>query len=90
MIVWLWDADGSGRRGLGVSDDQGRARQAAEACLRSGQADAARVEAAVVVDGTCTLTAGYQRTGQGRQAQRGPRGGIRWEPLVQDGTALAG
>lgn len=37
MIVWLWDA-GSGR---GVTDDQTRARQAAEALLRGGRADAA-------------------------------------------------
>jgi hypothetical protein len=40
VIVWLWDA-GSGRD---VTDDQARARQAAEMLIRTGRADAARVE----------------------------------------------
>lgn len=82
MILWLWDADGDGRRGRGVSDDEGRARQAAEAVLRSGQAHGATVEAAVAELGLATLTTGYRRTGQGWQALRGERGGITWEPLA--------
>ena len=81
MIVYLWDASGPDRSGRGVSDDQGRARQAAEAVLRSGQAHAARVEAAYAMLGMGMLESGYRRTGQGWQALRGERGGIMWEPL---------
>lgn len=82
VIVFLWDATGSGH-GIGVSGTETAARTAAEAFLRSGRADAAVVEAAVTMDGTATLTSGYQRTGQAwRACGADPRGDIRWEPLV--------
>ena len=61
VIVWLWDSSGPARNGRGVSDDEMRARQAAEACITSG-ADVARVEKAVTELGIRTLTSGYQRT----------------------------
>lgn len=80
MIVWLWDARGCGRRGSGISDDRRRARRAAAALLRSG-CDGAVVEEAVAELGMATLTSGYRRTGQGWQAQPGPRGRVRWQPL---------
>ena len=80
MIVWLWDARGPVRRGLGVSDDQAGARRAAEECLTSGQASAARVEEALALLGIGTLTSHYRRTGRGWQARRADHG-IRWEPL---------
>jgi hypothetical protein len=77
VIMWLWDA-GSGH---GVTDDQSRARQAAEAFMRSGRADAARVEKAHLVTGIHALNPAYARTGHGWTAQ--PRRGslIRWVPL---------
>jgi hypothetical protein len=77
VIVWLWDA-GSGR---GVTDDESRARRAAEAFMRSGRADAARVERAHLVAGLSVLTSGYARTGQGWTAQSRPGGLIRWVSL---------
>ena len=80
MIVWLWTADGPERGGLGVSGDQGGARQAAAACLRSGQATTARVEAAVTELGIQTLTDGYRRTGAAWQA-RLCDGRITWVPV---------
>jgi hypothetical protein len=82
VVVWLWDACGPIRRGCGITDDQGRARQAAEACLRSGHAHDARVEEARVVLGIQTLTTGYRRTGHGWRAQRGARSGITWVPFT--------
>jgi hypothetical protein len=82
VIVWLWDAHGPVRRGLGVSGDQAGARRAAEACLVSGQASAARVEEALAMLGIGTLASHYWRTGQGWQASRADGGGIRWEPLA--------
>lgn len=82
MIVWLWDAFGSVRRGLGVSGDQAGARRAAEECLISGQASDARVEEALAMLGIGTLTSHYRRTGQGWQTRRADGGGIRWEPLA--------
>ena len=86
MIVYLWDAPGTDRSGCGVSDDQGRARLAAEKMLRSGQAHAARVEAAYAMLGMGMLESGYRRTGLGWQARHGDRGGITWEPLAAVGA----
>jgi hypothetical protein len=77
VIVWLWDA-GSGR---GVTDDESRARRAAEALIRTGRADTARVERAFLVAGLSVLTSGYARTGHGWTAQPRPGGLIRWVPL---------
>jgi len=82
MIVWLWDAPGPTCCGRGVTDDEGRAREAAEACLRNGQASIARVEQAWAVLGIQTLTSGYERIGQGWQAVL-QGGGIAWEPFAE-------
>jgi hypothetical protein len=77
VIVWLWDA-GSAR---GVTDDESRARRAAEAFMRSGRADTARVEKALAVTGISALASGYLRTGHGWTAQPRRDGLIRWVPL---------
>ena len=74
MIVWLWDVSGPA--------------QIAETCLRSGQANAAKVESAVLVSGLRTLTSGYQRTGEGWRGCCGDSG-IRWEPLAPAPGAAA-
>ena len=82
MIVFLWDACEPGRF-HGVTDDETRARQAAEARLLDGRASTAQVEMAHAVLGITTLTSGYRRTGNGWQAQRGgARSGITWEPFA--------
>jgi hypothetical protein len=80
VIVWLWDAPGPDRTGRGITDDGARARHAAEGCIRSGQATAARVERAVTVLGIHTLATGYQRTGDGWSARQHD-GQITWTPL---------
>jgi hypothetical protein len=74
VIVWLWDAGG----GRGVTDDQARARQAAETLIRAGRADAACVEKALLVTGMSALMSGYLRTGDGWTAQPRRDGLIRW------------
>lgn len=82
MIVWLWDASVPARCGRGVTDDEERARRAAETWLRSGDAGGARVEKALTVLGCVTLTVAYERTGEGWAAQRGRDGQITWTPLT--------
>lgn len=62
MIAYLWDACEPGRF-YGVTDDQVRALQAAEACITSGAACGARVELARLVPGFAALTSRYERTG---------------------------
>jgi hypothetical protein len=73
MSIWLWDAG----NGLGVTDNDMRAKQAAEACIASGQATAARVERAVFVLARGTLTYDYERTGEGWRT-RNRDSGIAW------------
>ncbi len=81
MIVFLWEADGPARSGRGVTDDRARALRNAETCLRSGQANVAKVERATLMSGIRTLTSGYLRTGDGWRARCGDTG-IRWEPFA--------
>ena len=81
MIVWLWDASGSARVVRGVTDDEATARNAAETCLRSGQARSAAVEKAHAVLGIRSLASGYERTGDGWTAERRQDGRISWTPL---------
>ena len=68
MIVFLWDVPVPGGTARGITDDDTRARQAAEAWLRAG-ADSARVERATLRHGGAWLTDGYQRTGSGWTAR---------------------
>lgn len=82
MIVWLWDARLPARTGRGVTDNEGRARQAAETWMRGGGAGAARVEKAFTVLGCLTLAVGYERTGEGWVAQRDEDEQITWTPLA--------
>lgn len=80
VIVFVWDAYGPGKC-HGVTDDQARALQAAEACITSGVASCARVELARLVPGFASLTSRYERTGLGWTAQH--RDGIlTWVPLA--------
>jgi hypothetical protein len=81
VIVWLWDTSGPSRNERGITDNQARAQQAAEARLHSGEASAARVERAVTILGIHTLTTGYQRTGDGWSAQHHD-GRITWTPFA--------
>jgi hypothetical protein len=79
VIVYLWDACGPGQF-RGVTDDEARARQAAEACLASGRASGAQVELAHLVTGFAALTSHYQRTGEGWRT-RDADGRVTWVPF---------
>jgi hypothetical protein len=91
IIVWLWDA-GSAH---GISDDDARAREAAEGLIRDGRARSARVERACVVAGIQSLYTGYTRLGRGWTARPRRGGTVRWvaledEPSVHPMTIDAG
>ncbi len=87
MIVWLWDAAEPGHC-RGITDDDARARAAAETCIRNGSASTARVEQARLMIGGFWLTSHYQRTGEGWSARQGS-GGITWMPLAPAPEAAA-
>jgi hypothetical protein len=80
VIVWLWDATEPGRS-HGITDNEARARAAAETCMRTGSASTARVEQARLRTGGFWLTSHYQRTGAGWSARQGSSG-ITWIPLA--------
>jgi hypothetical protein len=81
VMVYLWEANGAGRKTLGISDDSRTARRAAGQCLRSGDATGARVEEAFTVSGVLTLNHTYEPTGNAWAARLGKDGRIRWKPL---------
>jgi hypothetical protein len=73
---------------LGISDDDDRARGAAEQCLRTGQAGLAFVEAARPVMSAHSLSPCYLRTGAGWWAAPGLSGEVHWTKFVgPEGTA---
>lgn len=82
MIVYLWTAvarDNAEPHGnLGISDNDRRARDAAEQCLRDGRAQLAFVEAARTGMIPCTFVPCYVRTGSGWWAVPGPVGEVQW------------
>jgi len=61
MLLWLWDTCDPGQY-RGVTDDETKARRAAESCITRGLATAARVESARFAM-NAGLQASYQRTG---------------------------
>lgn len=90
VIMYLWTAPGSGaagfRRATGVSDDQDRAREAAEVLLRSGQASTAYIERVHAATCAPTLSFCYLRTGTGWRARvRRRTGRVIWTPFPAAG-----
>lgn len=85
VIMYLWTASGhdiASFRAAGVSDDQARARNAAEALLRTVKAGTAYIECAYTAMATSTLSLCYVRTGTGWQAQLGQAGQVVWTPFT--------
>lgn len=79
LDVWLWEASAPGEC-RGITGAEARARNAAEACLRSGQASTVRVEqACLVMNGS--MESEYQRTGAGWSA-RLSNGKVTWRSLA--------
>ena len=88
MIGWTWEGAAKNSAGCGVSDDEDRAREAAEAWLRANPHGDAVLSAAWLADGTTTLSAYWARTGCVRQSRRLRDGRIVWAriPAPQPGT----
>ena len=63
MMVWIWDVSGPAADACGVAGTIEAALRTADSFLASGQAEAARVEQAVIVLGR-TLSYDYCPTGQ--------------------------
>jgi hypothetical protein len=86
VIIYIWTAPGGGaagiRRATGVSDNQTRAREAAEAALRTAQAATACIERVHTELAVSALSLCYVRTGTGWRAQVGQTGGIVWTPFT--------
>ena len=78
MTVYLWDAPGPENSSSGVSDRLDAACAAAAACLTSGRAVTAKVEAALLATSWQTLEPVHEPTGTVWQARRRD-GGVRWE-----------
>jgi hypothetical protein len=93
VILYLWEAVArdvaAPQSSLGVSDDDGRARDAAADCLRSGRARLAYVESACLATGAVSLIRDYVRTGSGWWATPDPAGGVAWVRFA-DPVAAAG
>jgi hypothetical protein len=93
--MYVWTAPGAEipgfRMATGVSDDHARARQAAEAALRTvtprtsggtGPAGTAYVERVYTALTAPALSLGYVRTGTGWRAQVGRAGRVTWTPFT--------
>lgn len=92
--MYIWTAPGADaadvRGAIGVSDDPGRARAAAEAALRAGQAGTACVERVHTCIAAPALSLCYVRTGTGWQARLGPAGRVEWTPFTAPGGPTPG
>ena len=88
MIVWLWDAPGTTTNTCGVSSDQSAAREAARACVASGTAPAAVIQAATLVSNPDATDPYYARFGPRWQATRTTTGEIRWRELTAPPSAV--
>lgn len=84
--MYIWAAPGTDaanfRRATGVSDDQDKARAAAEAALRTGRAGTAYIERVVTATARPTLNFCYVHTGTGWWARLGQAGRITWTPYT--------
>lgn len=84
--MYIWTASGTPaarfRKASGVSNDQRRARQAAENALRTGRSGTAYVERVYTAVATPTLSLSYVRTGTGWEARLGRAGRVEWKPFT--------
>lgn len=57
VIGWAWEGTAKGSAGCGISDDEDRAREAAETWLKANPGATAVLDTARLADGTTTLSA---------------------------------
>jgi len=87
---WAWEGTGPGAGGCGVSDEEDRARQAAEAWLTAHPGAVAFLGTARLADGTRTLTAYWATDGHSRRSRRLPDGRITWARVPAQDTTGTG
>jgi len=78
VIGWAWDGAAGSAAGCGVSDDEGRARQAAEEWLLANPGAVAELSRATLADGATCLSAYWARTGHPKRSRRHRNGRITW------------
>jgi hypothetical protein len=88
VIGWAWEGATDGSAGCGVSDDEDRAREAAEAWLQANPRATAVLGVARLADGTTTLSAYWGEVVCARRSRRLGDGRIVWAwiPAPQRGT----
>ena len=88
MNGWAWDGAAEGSAGCGVSDDEDRAREAAEAWLTANPHGTAVLGTARLNDGPTTLSVHWTSTGRARRSRRQRDGRITWAriPASQPGA----
>jgi len=78
ISAWAWEGAAPGAAACGVSDDEDRAREAAEKWLADHPGAVAVLNRARLADGTASLSAWWARVGQARRSRRLPDGRITW------------
>lgn len=79
MIGWAWDGVAPGVTGCGVSDDEERARRAAEAWLAANPGGTALLGLARLDVGLRVLSSSWEPAGRQRRSRRLRGGRIGWE-----------
>jgi hypothetical protein len=87
---WTWDGTADGGAARGLSDDETRARDAAEAWLRANPGATAVLTRAHLADGATTLSAFWVRTGHPKQSRRLHNGRITWVRVTARQLRAAG
>lgn len=89
VIGWTWEAAMQGSAGCGLSDDEDRAREAAEAWLKDHPGATAVLDTARLADGTTTLSAYWARYGCARRSRRLQDGRIVWARIPARSAAAS-
>ncbi len=82
---WAWEGTAPGAAACGVSDDEDRARLAAEKWLADHPGAVAVLAAARLADGTTTLSGVWAAGGQAQRSRRLRNGRITWERVPRSG-----
>jgi hypothetical protein len=87
VIGWAWEGAAEGIAGCGLSDDETRARETAEAWLKAHPGATAVLDTARLADGTTTLSAYWAKDGCARRSRQLRDGRIVWAriPALRSG-----
>lgn len=85
MNGYVWDATADGAAGCGVSDDEDRARKAAEEWLKANPDGTAILSPARLTDGTAALSSHWDTVGRAKRSRRVGGGRIVWTRIPARG-----